>query len=263
MQCKYLTGLILGRHLDSDHENITEQGMVDFINSMPSLRLLNVSDCFHSSWSFRIFIAVAQHKKLQELKLPCIPDEWIPELVSVLPESMFPEIDSICLDLSDNVLEALLPSLARIRRVSLCLLQGRPRRALACAARCPGLIGLDLYLEPGKALQEKDLLQLNENCRELCWLLINGSDVSDVLSEGITDTTIDQVARYHPKLRFLHLFLTGCTLTEQSLVSLGEYCKLMEQIILPADVSLEVLLRDDHQDRFPNLRNSCFFSSSL
>ncbi|MCJ1386104.1 hypothetical protein MMC17_009229 [Xylographa soralifera] len=259
MQCKHLTTLILERNHDLNDENISEQGMVDFIHSMPSLELLHVRDFFHSSRSLKIFLAIAQHENLEELKLPRIPDGWIPELASVPPESMFRKTDLITFSLSDASFETLLPCLVRINCVVLNPLNGHARRALRCASRCPGLIALSLQLEPDEVLQERDLLQLNDGCPELFKLYIQGfnhstSSFFDDSSKNIGDTTIDQVARYHPELLQLEFFLTGATLTENSILSVNRYCKNMSEIELSADVFLESLLRNDHQNLFPELK---------
>ena len=255
-----LPRLILERQHDSDLvENISAQGMVDFIHSMPSLQLLYVRNIFHSSWSLEIFIVIAQHERLLELKLPRVLDERIPEFASFLPESMFSKTNLIELDRSDTFGKTLLPCLARIGSIIQSPLRRRPRGALRCVASSPGLVSLTFNLEPDEARQQTDLPQLNERCTKLYWLYIIGrkystSTFSVVPYEYIADTTIDQVARYHPKLCSLKLSLTGSTLTEHSLLSFSKYCKGMTSMVLIAGVSLEALLHKDHPKRFPELQ---------
>ena len=70
---------------------------------------------------------------------------------------------------------------------------------------------------------------------------------------GISDATIDSVARRLPKLEELILYFHEITLTEAALVSLARYCKRLRYISISAKVSIPDLLSEERCNIFPAL----------
>jgi len=102
----------------------------------------------------------------------------------------------------------------------------------------------------------EDLVQLAETARRLDYLYIPADcDGYDGLPSAIrvTDAVMEDVARHLPNLRELCLKMEGGSLTEASLISLGEHCKDLEECYISADIFFEELARKDRPGLFPVL----------
>ncbi|MCJ1401836.1 hypothetical protein MMC11_005053 [Xylographa trunciseda] len=260
IRCKSMRELKLGYtrgNTSFDEVATSEYGMINFIQSMPSLRLFDVRGVVDGIWSFKLLVAMAQQGNLHTLSLPDIPDAWTSDFVRFPHDGLFLKTRNLTTGLSDACLEILVPYLSRIQSLWLNV-SGRSLRILTAAARCASLKYLNLHLEADDIVRGRDLLLLTNSCPLLRWLEVSakGSEPCshlDVGCENITDATIDHLARSCAELYHLSLCLAGSTLTEQSLLSLSRHCKGLSLLNITADVDLDALLRDDHRNCFPRL----------
>ena len=70
---------------------------------------------------------------------------------------------------------------------------------------------------------------------------------------GITDATMDQVARLLPSLVTLNFYVTGTSITEASLLSLGTFCKRLGSCCMVGRFFFQELVCSARDNLFPAL----------
>ena len=252
-----------GNYLELRNTEISEQSMIDFIESMPSLKSLDIRYGIGFIWSFKLFITVAQQENLKKLHLPDFLDSWIPHLASFPHGSLFPNIKTLGIGLSDTTFETVRPYLSQIEVLYLHM-DGDARCTLINAATCRNLHFFLLTLLSDEVLRETEILSLLDNCPILEILRIrkydqDSGEAIQITCEDITDATIEHLARSRAAFTDLDLRIADSPLTEKSLLAFGTYCQSLTAIAISADVDLEALLQGDHQSRFPDLKRLNIF----
>ena len=237
-----------------DGEKISEAAFIDCLQALKSLEMLSLRHGLDNAWSLNSFLSVAKHESLKKLTLPLIPLHWLQVHDNVGERESFTHVQDFDASLSENGLELLLPRLAKIITLEIYLV-GPSSRALRVAATAPTLRSFKLTFSSSSVIRESDLILFAETHNALENLEL-GSEDQDILSaDGITDATIDQMARLLPKLETLEIYVTDATLTEVSLLSLGTFCKRLEACNLYGDFFFEALVSNCQPNLFPALRN--------
>ncbi|MCJ1390015.1 hypothetical protein MMC18_002873 [Xylographa bjoerkii] len=236
---------------------MSEKGVVELIQAMPALQEFYAHRSIRSIWSIEVFLAIGMHQILGSLELPNIPDHWISILTDQY-EGRFARLVSLSTGLSEAGLEMLVPHLPEVTVLSLSMVGSSHRVLRTIATSFPDLSYLNLVLRSDDVIREQDLILLADNSPSLSGLGLFSEEADSMIranigSDGITNATINDLARRVPKLRNLSLYLGDAALTEQSLVFLGAHCKMLGTIYISADVDFETLVGDDHRNWFPEL----------
>lgn len=257
-RCAALTSLSLNLDADTGAEAISERGLTEFLRNMRQLSLLDIRLGFEGVWSFEALTVLAQYPSLTTLEIPDIPDNWILDLVGNSTMQLFPKLNRLGTGLSESGLEMLLPHLKEIFGLEIAL-SGQSTNALRLVADVPGIRFLSFSLNPRSVVRGEDLIRLAKNTPGLEQLELPAAPPWDTeppalpSALGITDETIQEVARLLPELETLRLGLENCTLTEASLLSLGTHCKKLTHCYISADISFEELRREAPPGLFPEL----------
>lgn len=257
-RCAALTNLSLNLDADTGAKAISERGLTEFLKNMRQLSLLDIRLGFEGVWSFEALTVLAQYPSLTTLEIPEIPDNWILDLVGNSTMQLFPKLNRLGTGLSEFGLEMLLPHLKEIFGLEIAL-SGQSTKALRLVADVPGIRFLSFSLNPRSDVRGEDLIRFAKNSPGLEQLELPaappwGTEPPVLPSaHGITDATINEVARLLPELDTLRLDLENCPLTEASLLSLGTRCKKLTHCYISADISFEDLRREAPPGLFPEL----------
>lgn len=234
-------------------ERTSDVAFLDCLEALNSLEILSLRYGLDSAWSLASFLGIAKHRSLKELKLPVIPLPWLRELDNDRDGGFFTNVEEFNACLSDHGLELVLPHLAKITKLETNII-GPSTHALRIAATAPALRSLTLAFDANSVIHERDLILFAETHSALESLDLGSEDLDDIPSaDDITDTTIDQVARLLPKLKFLEIYLADTALTETSLLSLGTFCKCLDTCSISGDFFFEGLVRNCQHNLFPAL----------
>ena len=245
--------------LSSEDKTVSKKGFARFLDGMRQLSTLSIRQGFDDVMSSEGFGYLVQYQYLTHLDLPNIPEQWIRDLdPSVFPwGGPLPKITTLSAGLSDGGLELLLTHLRHITTLEI-----RPYGpfinafGILASAQLIDLESLSLDVFPDTIVRGADLILLARTAKRLEHLSIPGTrDESDKLPSAIsvTDAVINELTSHLSNLKELCLKMGGASLTEASLISLGEHCKHLESCSISADVFFEELVRKSRPNLFPVL----------
>jgi hypothetical protein len=250
--------------LDTEHHSeanvVSKEVFAQFLHEMKHLSTLIIRQGFGNLMSSKAFGYLVQHQNLTLLDLPNIPEQWIRDLEpSVFPPGvLLSKITFFSAGLSDGGLELLLPYLLNVE-----VLQIRPSGqfidafSMVANAQLTALKHLSLDVVSTTIVRGEDLIRLAETSRKLEYLDIpEDRDGVDRLASAtrVTDAVIEDLASHLPNLKELCLKMEGGSLTEASLISLGERCKHLMSCCISADIFFEELVRKGRPGLFPALQ---------
>ncbi|MCJ1393898.1 hypothetical protein MMC18_006774 [Xylographa bjoerkii] len=204
-------------------------------------------------WTSEVFLALAQNKYIQSLRVPNMKEDWLSSLQDFSPGTLFRKTYRISASIGEAGLDMLAPHIHNVVDLDLCVL-GPSLRLMGTVATIPSLSSLRLRFDGcnGTGLvRNEDLMLLAENCSGLCLLHIRGNDL--ITAVDLTDEIVNGMARCLPKLMDIELHLLGSSLTENALLSFGLNCRRLKSCKMSACVSYEDLLNSGPVNLFPVL----------
>ena len=214
-----------------------ERSLFDDVNSTSALRAL--AACYN----------------LEAVHLPPLTVDSIP-IIKKLDSRSFERVWSLTLVAEEQCLEALSEFFNELQVLRLTVL-GQSDTALRFCTNFDTITDLSVSFDDNDSaiIEGSDLSFLAERCSELSVLNISNTDL-DWCPEaiGITDETIEDVAKAVPELFSISLFIDGMSLTERSLIALGTNCPKISAIDLqPTDICFANLCADVSKIVFPSL----------
>ncbi|MCJ1391803.1 hypothetical protein MMC18_004670 [Xylographa bjoerkii] len=251
--------LMLDMEHSSENEILSKEGFARFLNDMRQLSTLSIRRGFDHVMTSEAFGYLVQYQYLTHLDLPNIPEQWIRDLdTSVFPrEGPLPNVTTFSAGLSDGGLELLLPYLRNVTNLQI-RASGQFINAfsIVASAQLTALEHLSLDVIPDTIVRGADLILLARTAKRLEYLYIPGDpdEINNLPSAtSVTDAVMDELASHFLNLESLCLKMEGASLTEASLISLGENCKHLKSCYISADVFFEELVRKGRPNLFPVL----------
>lgn len=247
-QCPKLRWLILRPITDSE---VTEDGLVRFLEKTTSLEWLDIRRDFKHVWTQEAFEAISTYQNLALLVILEVKDAWITALNRIKTVSVFPKMTYLYTSVSDSGLEELHHFMPNLQVLTLHNSELPPsHHILSAASKFTLLKKLKIQLAEDSSITGQELVQLAENCPGLKELYIAEDQAPTIPSAtDITNPLIDTFARNLPALQELYLiFKAPDPLTFASLRSLGRHCPDLALLTLSCNVAW-----DEVQDMSPEV----------
>ena len=255
--CQQLTDLVLAvpyRDSVQPGANSLESAFTALMQSLPRLRCFHASDEFYKYLKPDIVIlTLAVLPALEQVSLPAITqnDSFILERLS---GDSFPKLGVLYASVPETMIPGLSRRMGSVATLVL-LLEGSSKSALRLCAKFGDLTHLEIEFEQDSqaTIHGSDLLHLARACCRLRTLTIGAAE-DKPLGVNITNKIMDKLASHLKVLGTLSLELDGTKLTEESLISLGKHCRLLQHCDIPAEVDFQELVAAAEPGLFPFLR---------
>lgn len=244
-RCPRLRTMILGAKL----QGLSSASLGGFIDRCKSLRSLGVVDGRRGPIDGRVLSSLASHDGLVELEVsPFLRHEMFVNTFQHV-DRPFKGIQKLQLNIEPKTVPLLVPKIKNIRLLSLTLADGdiSPWPHLRSLTKLRDLTieyhePAELSANDFQALKELGLNRLNVR-----------SIYGDIIAPALTDDEFIPVIETQPALREIGLEIRA-SLTVQSLISLGQVCRKLQDCVLPGTYELSPLMDiDPEPPLFPRL----------
>ncbi|CAD6447028.1 af27899a-7e4c-4850-858e-e205638955ff-CDS [Sclerotinia trifoliorum] len=228
--------------------NISRDGLTRFCNEAHALTYLAIRAGAYTSWSYEAFEAIARLPELTYLKIPDVQDNWFYSICNTDSSTpIFPSLQELHTGMSDQELEDLPGLVPNLYELVLDLRNfPRSNNILELASNFPNLTLLEITFGVESRVSGYDLLLLARKC-PLLESLEFGSYVRRApypsgcrccpSIDDLSDDLIDEVARaLGARILLLRITLdTSDLLTWQSILSLAQHCRNLQDLAIPCD----------------------------